>query len=122
MQTGSAHDDFAGRSQRYDAERGLDLGSGSPTRGWLAHEGSALASRDEGQPTQSVAMLEDLRALYLAAADASTAWEMLAQYAQAASDSDVLSLVSTCHPDMLRQMRWANTMLKTLSPLVLTSM
>jgi hypothetical protein len=42
--------------------------------------------------------------------------ELLAQGAQAAKDTELLALASRCHPDTLRQMRWANTMLKSLSP------
>jgi ferritin-like metal-binding protein YciE len=103
--------------------RGLDLHSEPWGPGSLVHASDG-ARRVTGSaaPTQSAALLEDIRAVYLAAAETSTAWEMLAQYAQAARDADLLSVVSRCHPETLRQMRWANTMLKTLSPQVLTSM
>jgi hypothetical protein len=40
-------------------------------------------------------------------------WELLAQAAQ---DSQLLALTKRCHPQVLRQMRWANAMLKVLSP------
>jgi anaerobic selenocysteine-containing dehydrogenase len=35
--------------------------------------------------------------------------------------SELLNLTSRCHPEALRQMRWANAMLKELSPQVLMS-
>lgn len=44
-----------------------------------------------------------------------------AQAAQAARDDDLLALASACHPRTLRQMRWTNTLIKTLSPQILTS-
>jgi hypothetical protein len=53
--------------------------------------------------------------------DRSAAWEMLAQAAQAAKNTELLELTSDCHPETLRQVRWANTMIKNLSPQILTS-
>ncbi|GAA2273106.1 hypothetical protein GCM10010415_45240 [Streptomyces atrovirens] len=46
---------------------------------------------------------------------------MLAQAAQATRDQELLELVSSCHPQTLRQMRWTNTMIKVLSPQLLVS-
>jgi hypothetical protein len=67
-------------------------------------------------------LLSDLRDLHLAAAYNSLHWEMLAQVAQASGAADLLSLASSCHPRTLRQMRWTNTMIKVLSPQVLSSL
>jgi hypothetical protein len=36
-------------------------------------------------------------------------------------DSELLALTKRCHPQSLRQMRWANVMLKVLAPQVLAS-
>jgi hypothetical protein len=47
---------------------------------------------------------------------------MLAQAAQATRDDELLALASACHPQTLRQMRWTNTMIKNLSPQVLSSL
>jgi hypothetical protein len=47
---------------------------------------------------------------------------MLAQHAQAKQERDILDLTMQCHPQVLRQIRWANTMLKTMSPQVLASL
>lgn len=46
---------------------------------------------------------------------------MLAQAAQATRDRTLLDLVTDCHPQTLRQMRWTNTMIKVLSPQLLVS-
>jgi hypothetical protein len=62
-----------------------------------------------------------LRRVHRTAAGASLDWELLAQAAQAAKDSDLLALTEQCHPQTLRQMRWANAMLKELSPQALTA-
>ncbi|NUP38990.1 MAG: hypothetical protein HOY76_18725 [Streptomyces sp.] len=37
-------------------------------------------------------------------------------------DDDLVSLAAACHPQTLRQMRWTNTMIKELSPQILTSL
>ncbi|WP_065967868.1 hypothetical protein [Streptomyces sparsogenes] len=73
------------------------------------------------QPEPGLLLLRDLRDLHLGAARNSLHWEMLAQAAQAARDGDLLALASACHPRALRQMRWTNTLIKTLSPQILTS-
>lgn len=73
-------------------------------------------------PEPGLLLLRDLRALHLAASENSLHWEMLAQAAQATKDSDLLGLVSFCHPRTVRQTRWTNTMVKTLSPQILTSL
>ncbi|MFI5795070.1 hypothetical protein [Streptomyces sp. NPDC051677] len=74
------------------------------------------------QSPPGLLLLRDLRDLHLAAAENSLGWEMLAQVAQAAGETDLLDLAATCHPQTLRQLRWTNTMIKTLSPQLLTSL
>lgn len=54
-------------------------------------------------------LLADLRRIHRIAAGAS------------AKDLELLELTSRCHPQTLRQMRWANAMLKELPPQALTS-
>jgi hypothetical protein len=73
------------------------------------------------RPEPGLLLLADLRQLHRLAAGASVDWELLGQAAQAAKDEELLELTSRCHPETLRQMRWANAMLKQLSPQVLTS-
>ncbi|MEU8728240.1 hypothetical protein AB0C68_02510 [Streptomyces tendae] len=74
------------------------------------------------RPEPGLLLLRDLRELHVAAAENSLHWEMLAQAAQASKDSGLLALASACHPQTLRQMRWTNTMIKKLSPQILTSL
>ncbi|MFG2539356.1 hypothetical protein ACGFU4_29390 [Streptomyces sp. NPDC048511] len=74
------------------------------------------------RPEPGLLLLRDLRDVHLAATRNSLHWEMLAQVAQASGAADLLTLASSCHPRTLRQMRWTNTMIKTLSPQVLSSL
>lgn len=73
------------------------------------------------RPEPGLVLLADLRRIHRLAAGVSLDYELLAQGAQAAKDEELLSVASRCHPETLRQMRWANAMLKELSPQVLMS-
>jgi hypothetical protein len=73
------------------------------------------------RPEPAMLLLADLRRLHRLAAGVSVDWELLAQGAQAAKDDDLLALTQRCHPQALRQMRWANAMLKELSPQALAT-
>ncbi|NKY87396.1 hypothetical protein [Nocardia veterana] len=64
----------------------------------------------------SLLLLRDLRSIHKQAAVVSVNWEILAQAAQAAEDSDLLELASRCHPETLRQLRWANAKIKETAP------
>ncbi|GAA3480018.1 hypothetical protein [Streptomyces yanii] len=75
-----------------------------------------------GHPEPGLLLLRDLRDLHLAATHNSLHWEMLAQAAQATKDTGLLGLASSCHPQTLRQMRWTNTMIKALSPQLLSTL
>ncbi|MET9090106.1 hypothetical protein ABZX77_51090 [Streptomyces sp. NPDC004237] len=116
--------EHADRIARAAEPRGLQL------RGPAAHEQPGpLAAIREGlsravgrQPPPGLLLLRDLRDLHLAATENSLSWEMLAQVAQAAKDTDLLDLAASCHPRTLRQLRWTNTMIKTLSPQLLISL
>jgi hypothetical protein len=48
-------------------------------------------------------------------------WELLAQAAQAMKKQPLVQLAADCHPQTLRQMRWANAHLKVTSPQVIAS-
>ncbi|SDR94331.1 hypothetical protein [Microlunatus soli] len=67
-------------------------------------------------------LLNDLVAVHLQAADNSVSWELLGQLAQATRRSELLGLTESCHPQNLRQLRWANSMIKILSPQILSSL
>lgn len=105
-------------------DRGLHLGeppkdqSPGPLSALRQKATEALGHR----PGPALLLLRDLRDLHLAAAQNSLYWEMLAQAAQATRDHTLLALASSCHPQTLRQMRWTNTMIKNLSPQVLSSL
>jgi hypothetical protein len=74
------------------------------------------------RPEPGLLLLRDLRDLCLAASGNSLYWEMLAQAAQAGRNRRLLDLATECHPQTLRQIRWANTMIKTTSPQILTAL
>lgn len=106
------------------ADHGLDLdgpsdGSSNGVLAALRHKTSELVGR---RPEPGLLLLRDLRDLHLAATHNSLHWEMLAQVAQATKATDLLTLASSCHPQTLRQMRWTETMIKVLSPQLLSSL
>jgi hypothetical protein len=122
-----AHD-LAGWSQHHLkelAEHGRHYGlrlsgeprTGAATKFLQTRMGAMLRHR----PEPGLLLLADLRRIHKVAAGTSLDWELLGQAAQATKDQELLSLTERCHPETLRQMRWANAMLKELSPQVLTS-
>jgi hypothetical protein len=80
--------------------------------------GDLLGRRQE----PGLLLIVDLRRVHRAAAGVSLDWELLAQAAQAQKDEQLVALTQRCHPESLRQMRWANAMLKELSPQILTAL
>lgn len=74
-----------------------------------------------GDNDSGLLLLQDLELIYLAASFNSLCWELLAQGAQALKDRRLLALSSACHPETLRQLRWANTKLKESAPQALSS-
>ncbi len=120
-----AHD-MAGWSQQHIRELaqhgrhyGLRLSADPRTSAVTGFLQSRMSGLLRHRPEPALALLADLRRIHRLAAGVSLDWELLAQGAQAAKDSELLSLTSRCHPETLRQMRWANAMLKELSPQVL---
>jgi hypothetical protein len=105
-------------------DRGLHLGDPAKDHapGLLPAVREKAAGALGHRPEPALHLLRDLRDLHVAAAQNSLYWEMLAQAAQATRDDELLALVSACHPQTLRQMRWTNTMIKNLSPQVLSSL
>jgi hypothetical protein len=69
----------------------------------------------------SLLLLADLRAVHKDAAGVSLDWEVLAQTAQALKDADLLAVTKKCHPETLRQMRWANAKIKEASAQVMVT-
>jgi hypothetical protein len=80
-----------------------------------------VSDRMGRRPETSLLLLADLRRLHRLAAGVSLDWELVAQGAQGVKDIELIELSQRCHPQSLRQMRWANAMLKELSPQALAS-
>jgi hypothetical protein len=117
--------DLAEWSRRHSQElaaaardHGFDLDDESAI-GAEPRAGDTELSGDDADP--GVLLLADLRSLHRAAAGVSLDWELLAQGAQATRTTALLELAQRCHPETLRQLKWTNAMLKTLSPQVLAS-
>ncbi|MGY1815701.1 hypothetical protein [Blastococcus sp. SYSU D00820] len=73
------------------------------------------------RPEPGLLLLADLRHVHREAAGVSLDWELLAQAAQGARKRELLELAERCHPDTLRQMRWANAKLKESATQALVS-
>ncbi|WP_329189738.1 hypothetical protein [Actinacidiphila glaucinigra] len=110
---------IADTARAYDLE--LDP-PGEPHTGLLSAVGRKTAEAVGHRPEPALLLLRDLRDLHLAASGNSLYWEMVAQAGQATRDEALLGLATRCHPQTLRQMRWTNTMIKTLSPQALASL
>ncbi|MFJ5730705.1 hypothetical protein [Streptomyces paradoxus] len=103
-------------------DHGLDLPGprGNPSPGALAALREKASEALGRRPGTGLLLLNDLRELHLAVARNSLHWEMPAQAAQAGRDDRLLALVTDCHPQKLRHLRWTNTMIKILAPQLLT--
>jgi hypothetical protein len=84
----------------------------------LVRHTSVLLGR---RPESGLVLLADLRRLHRKAAGVSLDWELLAQSAQAMRQRDLLDLAQRCHPETLRQLKWANAQLKIHSPQILAT-
>ena len=69
----------------------------------------------------SLLLLAGLRHVHRTAAGVSLDWEILAQTAQALQDTELLDVAQKCHPETLRQMRWANAKLKETAAQVMVT-
>jgi lipopolysaccharide export system protein LptC len=84
----------------------------------VKQKGSELVGRFH-EP--SLLLLADLRHIHRTAAGVSLDWEVLAQTAQAMQDTELLALTKDCHPETLRQMRWANAKVKEAAAQVMVT-
>ena len=84
----------------------------------IREKGSEMVGR---RPETGMLLLRDLRELYLKACGVSADWELLAQAAQGMKDKDLLALAEKCHPQTIRQMKWANGKLKESATQILVS-
>ncbi|AXB47267.1 hypothetical protein [Amycolatopsis albispora] len=111
--------DLAEAGNRY----GLSLRAGAPaSSGPLAPARRKVSELTGRRPEPGLLLLADLRRLHRRTAGVSLDWELLAQGAQAVKDRDLLELAQRDHPQTLRQLKWSNAMLKTLSPQVLATL
>ncbi|MGX5653787.1 hypothetical protein ACWKWC_03350 [Geodermatophilus nigrescens] len=121
--------DIAGWSSRHVTElarigtdHGVELDPEPPHEpGLLERVQQATADLLGRRPEPGLLLLADLRHVHRVAAGVSLDWELLAQAAQGARQRDLLELAERCHPDTLRQMRWANAKLKESATQALTS-
>jgi hypothetical protein len=107
---------------RIGADHGLDLDpepAGEP--GVLEKVQQATSDLLGRRSEPGLLLLADLRHVHREAAGVSLDWELLAQAAQGARQRELLRLAERCHPETLRQMRWANAKLKESATQVLTS-
>jgi hypothetical protein len=109
-------------ARRLAGAAGSEGPPGDPADRLFAPVAASGPQETDRHPAPGLVLLRDLRDVHLAATETSLHWEMLAQAAQASRNAALLELASSCHPRTLRQMRWTNTMIRTLSPQVLTSL
>jgi hypothetical protein len=83
------------------------------------HPEVSAAEADEPEPGSD--LLDDLRTVYVLAAEASIDWLMLGQGAQAVKDDELLATVSACHEQSLRTLKWATDRIKTSAPQALAT-
>lgn len=104
--------------QRYGLDLDPEPEDKSTLSARLKQKGAELTGRfhDPG-----LLLLGDLRHVHRVSAGVSLDWEVLAQTAQAMKDRELLTLAEDCHPETLRQMRWANAMVKVIAAQVMVT-
>lgn len=110
--------ELAEAGQRYDVKLNPEPRGETHLMQRVRERTSELIGR---KPQAPLLLLLDLREIHMRAAGVSVDWVMLAQAAQGIKDSELLATAQRCHPETLRQMRWANGMLKELSTQILVS-
>jgi hypothetical protein len=89
--------------------------------GLLARVRQEVGDRLGRRSAPALLLLRDLRSVYTDASGVSVDWEMLAQAAQGVKDRELLAVASRCHPQTLRQVRWANSQIKEHAPQIIAS-
>ena len=72
----------------------------------------AVSDRLARRSAPDLLLLRDLRSLFVHASGVHADWEMVAQIAQGIRDTELLALAQRCHPQTLRQAKWANSRIK----------
>ena len=109
---------LAGVAHDYGLELDPDPQDESTLLARLKQKGSELTGRFH-EP--ALLLLADLRHIHRTAAGVSLDWEVLAQTAQAMKDTDLLLIAQECHPQTLRQLRWANAKVKETATQVMVT-
>jgi hypothetical protein len=99
--------------------RGLDLDDDAVGPSPLSAVREKVSELVGRRPEPGLLLLRDLRRIHLDCVGLSVDWELLAQTAQGLKDDSLLGLAQRCHPDTLRQARWANSMIKVMSPQIM---
>ncbi|SDB81735.1 hypothetical protein GA0111570_103334 [Raineyella antarctica] len=84
----------------------------------IREKGGQMLGRDA---SAGLLLLRDLRHILMQATGVSADWEMIGQAAQGIRHQDLLAVTERCHPETLRQSRWANSMIKESSTQILIS-
>jgi hypothetical protein len=87
----------------------------------LARVSEAVSDRLGRRSAPALLLLRDLRSLFTHASGVHADWEMVAQVAQAIRDTDLLALAQRCHPQTLRQAKWANSRIKESATQILVT-
>ncbi|NPC42877.1 hypothetical protein [Nocardioides sp. zg-1230] len=107
---------------RVGGDYGLDLDPEPEDESTLVarmkQKGAELVGRHH-EP--SLLLLADLRHIHRVSSGVSLDWEVLAQTAQAMRDTELLAVTQDCHPETLRQMRWANAKVKETAAQVMVT-
>jgi hypothetical protein len=82
----------------------------------LAHRYGEQAEWTTAIRAGSDDLLQDLRTLYLRAAEDAITWTMAAQAANAARDRDLLALATECESELDVEAKWFITRIKTGAP------
>ncbi len=87
----------------------------------LARVSEAVSDRLGRRSAPALLLLRDLRSLFTHASGVHADWEMVAQVAQSIRDTDLLALAQRCHPQILRQAKWANSRIKESATQILVT-
>ncbi len=114
--------DHVRRLAAFGDRYGVDLDpepAGEPTL--LGRLSEAVSDRLGRRSAPALLLLRDLRSIHIHAVGVSVDWEMVAQVAQGVEDTELLALAQRCHPQNLRQARWANSRIKESATQILVS-
>ncbi|GAB3661780.1 hypothetical protein [Glycomyces tarimensis] len=110
--------ELAATARDYDLDLDPEPKDDASVLATMRQKGAELLGRHHDP---AILVLVDLRRIHRMAAGVSLDWEIIAQTAQAKQDRELLGLTKTCHPETLRQLRWANAALKENAPQIMAA-